>query len=154
MKKLKSNLITTILVFIFSACSVNEINQECFTCQETLTEYCIKEGDDFYTVSVNNAATINAPLDGEFWNDIKDEIETQCEILSQLDCFTCISESTQYCYIYGDDFYTLSLTAADDCDGDGTPDYLDTDPCESQINLNGQTWEEIKIELENSCPIN
>jgi hypothetical protein len=67
-------------------------------------------------------------------------------------CFFCENTALEYCYTYGDDFYTVGAQGDemnDDCDGDEIPDYLDPDPC--KIPLDDQSWEEIREQLESDC---
>ncbi len=127
-------LILTLLL-VTSCGANNTINQECYTCENNLTEYCIAEGSDFYTVSVNGGATTSVPLNGQYWSDIKIELENECINGSQIDCFTCNTTDTEYCYLSGDDFYTSKVGTA----------------LATQVPLNGQTWAEVRSVLLSDC---
>ena len=123
------------LLFLTSCGENDSINQECFTCENTMTEYCIAQGDDFYTVSVNGSTATQVPLNGAYWSDVRVQLEEECNNSPITDCFTCNDTNTQYCYVEGNDFYTISVDNA-------TP---------TQTELNGQTWEEIKAQLQDDC---
>ncbi len=209
MKKQLSLYTLLISLLFFSACTEDDINQDCFTCETTATEYCINESDNFYTITVDGTST-EVLLANELWADIRVQLLEECEnptetvcfncndtgieycynlgddfytveitdqdiqeiplndnswalILSSareictdsiVDCYTCESEEITYCYTEGDDFYTVG-NMTDDCDGDDIPDYLDPDTCdtEEQVLLEDRTWEEIKTQLESDCPI-
>jgi len=189
------NVIYFIIVsfILFTSCNGNDtVNQECFTCENTLTEYCIAQGDDFYTVSVNGASATEVPLNGAYWNDIRVQLEEECNASPTTDCFTCNDTNTQYCYLPGNDYYTISIDNAtptqtplgdltwqeiksnlqDDCADDPETDcytctntgaqYCYTEGAsfytttingeETQTELNGQSWDEVKTQLENDCP--
>jgi len=209
MKKQLSLYTLLISLLFFSACTEDDVNQDCFTCETTATEYCINESDNFYTVTVDGIST-EILLANELWADIRAQLVEECENPTETECFACNDSGTEYCYTTGDDFYTVEITGqdaqpiplndnswafilssarefctdsivdcytceseditycytegddfytvgnlADDCDGDNTPDYLDSDTCDSeeQILLEDQTWEEIKTQLETDCPI-
>ena len=135
MNKLISVLKAIVLIFVFSACTGNEINEDCYTCENTATTYCINQGDDFYLEIPTNGTPTTVPLNGEFWSDIKVTLEQECGNGPQLDCYTCELTSTMYCYLPGNTFYTSSVDNA----------------AATQINLNNQTWEEIKANLQDEC---
>lgn len=134
---MKNTLLYLILTLLLvTSCGADDtINQECYTCENTLTEYCIAEGADFYTVSVNGGATTNIPLNGQYWSDIKIELENECINGPQIDCFTCNATDTEYCYLPGDDFYTSKVGAA----------------LAIQVPLDGQTWAEVRSTLLSDC---
>ena len=188
-------IITLIFTLLLVSCGADDsVNQECFTCENTLTEYCISQGDDFYTVSVNGATETTVPLNGAYWSDVRAQLEEECANSPTMDCFTCNDTNTQYCYLDGADFYTISVnnttptqtelgdltwqeikanlqaqcadspatdcytcssTNTEYCFTEGNTFYTTTvNGQETQTDLNGQTWEEIKTELENNCPTN
>ena len=51
-----------------------------------------------------------------------------------VDCYTCENLTTEYCYTDGEEFYTSTVNNE-----------------VTEVLLNGQTWEEIKVTLENNC---
>lgn len=177
-------LILTLITFF--ACTGDEVNQECVTCDFTATEYCINEGEDFYTIIENETSTV-VQLENQFWSDIKNTIEFECGA----DCFVCNDSQTTYCYIEGNNFYTMRIeglssqviplennswndlkeefsdnctdptidcytcenTLTEYCYTEDADHYTATvDGNETQILLEGQSWEETKESLIFLCP--
>lgn len=177
-------LILTLITFF--ACTGDEVNQECVTCDFTAIEYCINEGEDFYTIIENETSTV-VQLENQFWSDIKNTIEFECGA----DCFVCNDSQTTYCYIEGNNFYTMRIEGlssqviplennswndlkeefSDNCTDPTidcyTCEYTLTEYCytedadhytatvdgnETQILLEGQSWEETKDTLILNCP--
>jgi hypothetical protein len=138
MKKINQILVLVVVSLLFYACppDENDLHQDCYTCTNTLTEYCINEGDNFYTSSVNGAAATNIPLNGEYWSEVREQLENNCQNSPQMDCFTCNDSSTTYCYLTGNDFYTTSVN-------NGAP---------IETLLNGMSWADIRFDLEQACP--
>jgi hypothetical protein len=128
-------IVISFTLLLISCGGEDTVNQECFTCENTLTEYCIAQGDDFYTVSINGATASEVPLNGAYWSDVRAQLEEECTNSPLTDCFTCNDTNTQYCYQQGDTFYTVSVANA-------TP---------SQIELGDLSWQEIKTNLQNDC---
>lgn len=192
MKNLRLIISLIILSTTLLGCSPddNNLHQDCYTCTNTLTEYCITEGDNFYTASVNGAASTQIPLNGEYWSDVVAQLESDCDNAPQRDCFTCNDTNSTYCYLDGDDFYTTSVNNAtptetlldgmswadireglvqnctdveEDCYTcesssavycfiDGNTFYTaNVNGNETQIELNGMSWVDIREGLENDC---
>lgn len=130
MKKFYSHIYLIFTLITFFACTGDEVNQECVTCDITAIEYCINEGEDFYTI-IENESSVVVQLEDQFWSDIKNTIEFECGA----DCFVCNDSQTTYCYIVGNNFYTIRI--------EGLSSQV--------ILLDGNSWNDLKEEFIESC---
>lgn len=81
MKKLFITL--TIASLVFTSCSKDDDGgkkEDCFNCTEmgVTIKYCYTEGNDFYTVTFAGQ-TVEQPLNGESWSDIKEDLQELCD---------------------------------------------------------------------------
>ncbi len=136
MKHLKHLLIIISFISLLSSCETNEIGDtDCITCQTTQIEYCYTEGYNYYIITEFDGTEITGELTGS-WSDTKQILLAQCENSDPTtDCYTCSDTNTQYCYTFGDDYYTITV------DGE-TP---------TQENLNGESWANLKSSFVTDC---
>jgi hypothetical protein len=122
------------IAFMTSCTEDEQVNEDCYTCETTQTEYCYTIGNTYYhTSSLENS--FNTELNGASWSDTKAYLEDQCNGITNNDCYTCTATNTEYCYTNTNDFYTVSIN--------------ETSPVE--IPLNSTSWEDLKTAFEENC---
>lgn len=59
-------------------CDGNSLNEDCYTCSNTNTEYCYIEGNTYYTASIDETSPVEIPLNGISWEELKTAFEENC----------------------------------------------------------------------------
>ena len=135
MSNLKKLLFIFGFILFFTSCTEDEsINDSCFTCETTQTEYCYTIGNSFYSTTGGNLYT-ETELNGASWSDTQTLLEAQCDGTTPTeDCYTCNSSNTEYCYTIGETFYTTTVNGSSE-----------------DTNLNGETWTDLRAGFVENC---
>ena len=120
-------------LFLLSCTEDEQVNKDCYTCENTQTEYCYTPGNDYFSFTHNNTKKTKHLNDS--WNATKELLINMCENGDyETDCYTCELSNTIYCYTIGDNYYTKLFNDN-----------------EKSINLNDNSWISEQLSLQENC---